>query len=170
MYVPYPFPLLSQYARTSQFTGHSNILNRFCRFTTRKHMCSLVGLSERNSSATGGFTSRRDNGDGALTEELREWDIFTPIIWHTGSGDIDISFVKTHTRVHIHAYTYICFTVYTVYIYICRGYPSKRALSAMRKNGGYGPFGRIPSIYGYTLQCILGSLNIQLSYHYCMNH
>ena len=28
-----------------------------------------------------------------------------------------------------------------------RGYPAKRALSAMRKHGGYGPFGRIPSKY-----------------------
>ena len=27
-----------------------------------------------------------------------------------------------------------------------RGYPAKRALSAMRKHGGWGPFGRIPSI------------------------
>ena len=27
-----------------------------------------------------------------------------------------------------------------------RGYPAKRALSAMRKHGGYVPFGRIPSI------------------------
>ena len=30
-----------------------------------------------------------------------------------------------------------------------RGYPAKRALSAMRKHGGWGPFGRIPSIYTY---------------------
>ena len=29
---------------------------------------------------------------------------------------------------------------------IYRGYPAKRALSAMRKHGGLGPFGRIPSI------------------------
>ena len=28
-----------------------------------------------------------------------------------------------------------------------RGYPAKRALSAMRKHGGLGPFGRIPSIW-----------------------
>ena len=28
-----------------------------------------------------------------------------------------------------------------------RGYPTKRALSAMRKHGGSGPFGEIPSIY-----------------------
>ena len=28
-----------------------------------------------------------------------------------------------------------------------RGYPAKRALSAMRKHGGLGPFGRMPSIY-----------------------
>ena len=30
-----------------------------------------------------------------------------------------------------------------------RGYPAKRALSAMRKHGRKGPFGRIPSIYSY---------------------
>ena len=33
------------------------------------------------------------------------------------------------------------------FIFRFRGYPAKRALSAMRKHGGYGPFGRIPSIY-----------------------
>ena len=32
-----------------------------------------------------------------------------------------------------------------------RGYPAKRALSAMRKHGGKGPFGRIPSIYAAAM-------------------
>ena len=31
------------------------------------------------------------------------------------------------------------------YMHIIRGYPAKKALSAMRKHGGWGPFGRIPS-------------------------
>ena len=34
-----------------------------------------------------------------------------------------------------------------------RGYPAKRALSAMRKYGGQGPFGRIPSITGDIVYC-----------------
>ena len=39
----------------------------------------------------------------------------------------------------------------------CRWYPAKRALSAMRKHGGQGPFGRIPSMY----QCdsLISSIN-----------
>ena len=50
----------------------------------------------------------------------------------------------------------ICFFINHVY----RGYPAKRALSAMRKHGRYDPFGRIPSIYGeecngYLKQCNL---------------
>ena len=31
---------------------------------------------------------------------------------------------------------------------ICGGYPAKRALFAMRNHGRYGPFGRIPTIFG----------------------
>ena len=35
-----------------------------------------------------------------------------------------------------------CYFGFAIY----RGYPAKRTLSAIRKHGGYGPFGRIPSI------------------------
>ena len=49
------------------------------------------------------------------------------------------------------------------YLPVYRGYPAKRTLSAMRKHGGQGPFGRIPSIYSIRfwfnrqsmLQCLL---------------
>ena len=40
-------------------------------------------------------------------------------------------------------------------LFICRscihrGYPAKRALSAMRKHGGWGPFGKIPSTCAWS--------------------
>ena len=44
-----------------------------------------------------------------------------------------------------------------------QGYPAKRALSAMRKHGGWGPFVRIPSIYE---SIILGVLHNQLIKYY----
>ena len=41
-------------------------------------------------------------------------------------------------------------------IFAYRRYPAKRALSAMRKHGGKGPFGRIPLIYELTHMAISG--------------
>ena len=43
---------------------------------------------------------------------------------------------------------------------ISRGYPAKRALSAMRKHGGEGPFGRIPSICLLLHQVFSGVVRI----------
>ena len=47
---------------------------------------------------------------------------------------------------------------------LIRGYPAKRALSALRKHGGWGPFGRIPSLYsvfnGCIAICVLGYSSI----------
>ena len=52
----------------------------------------------------------------------------------------------------------------------CRGYPAKGALSAMRKHGGQGPFGRIPSIYRIQDICCHSSHKNPHYYYDCMSH
>ena len=60
-----------------------------------------------------------------------------------------VQFVHINKKGNIKAAHYWTFVKWNHWCYICyRGYPAKRALSAMREHGGLGPFGRIPSLYG----------------------
>ena len=50
-------------------------------------------------------------------------------------------------REFVRQQSYYMLTIHSWQHFLIRWYPAKRALSAMRKHGGYDPFDRMPSNY-----------------------